>query len=153
MHNPVDAFVLAKLEAKGLTPNPPAERAALIRRATYDLIGLPPTPEEVDAFVKDDAPDAYEKLLDRLLASPHYGEKWGRHWLDLVRYAETNGYERDGPKPFVWQHHRDYVIQEPSNERQAIRPLRQGTAGRRRDRPRQPRRHHRHRFLSTRSVG
>ncbi len=109
VRNPVDAFILAKLEAKGLTPALPAERAALLRRATYDLTGLPPTPEEVDAFVKDTAAAAYEKLIDRLLASPHYGEKWGRHWLDLVRYAETNGYERDGPKPFVWRY-RDYII-------------------------------------------
>ena len=108
--NPIDAFILAKLEAKGLAPVVPATKAALIRRATYDLTGLPPTPEEVDAFVNDPAPDAYEKLLDRLLASPHYGEKWGRHWLDVVRYGETNGYERDGPKPFAWRY-RDYVIQ------------------------------------------
>jgi hypothetical protein len=107
--SPIDAFILARLEAKGLTPNPPADRVALIRRATYDLTGLPPTPEEVDAFVKDKSPDAYEKLLDRLLASPQYGEKWGRHWLDLVRYAETHGYERDSPKPFAWRY-RDYVI-------------------------------------------
>src|SRR5262245_37510466 len=107
--NPIDAFVLAKLEEKGLTPAAPADRVALVRRATYDLTGLPPTPDEVDAFVNDKASDAYEKLIDRLLASPHYGEKWGRHWLDLVRFAETNGYERDGPKPFAWRF-RDYVI-------------------------------------------
>ncbi|AWM41694.1 Planctomycete cytochrome C [Gemmata obscuriglobus] len=106
---PIDAFVLAKLEAKGLKPVAPAEKAALIRRAAYDLTGLPPSPEEVDAFVADRSPDAYEKLIDRLLASPHYGEKWGRHWLDVVRFAETNGYERDGPKPFAWRY-RDYVI-------------------------------------------
>ena len=81
----------------------------LIRRLTYDLTGLPPTPEEVDAFLADRSPDAYERLVDRLLASPHYGEKWGRHWLDLVRYAETNGYERDSAKPFAWRY-RDYVI-------------------------------------------
>ena len=106
---PIDAFIRAKLAAAGLTPVKPASKATLIRRATYDLIGLPPTPAEVDAFVKDEAPDAYEKLLDRLLASPQYGEKWGRHWLDVVRYGETNGYERDGPKPFAWRY-RDYVI-------------------------------------------
>ena len=109
VRTPVDAFVLAKLEAKGLKPVKPAEKAALVRRATYDLTGLPPSPEEVDAFVADPAPDAYEKLLDKLLASPQYGEKWGRHWLDVVRFAETNGYERDGPKPFAWRY-RDYVI-------------------------------------------
>lgn len=109
VRNPIDAFLLAKLEAKGLTPAAPADRVALIRRVTYDLTGLPPTPEDVEAFVKDRSPDAYEKLIDRLLATPQYGEKWGRHWLDLVRYAETNGYERDGPKPFAWRF-RDYVI-------------------------------------------
>lgn len=109
VRQPADAFILAKLEALGLEPAPPADRVALIRRVYYDLIGLPPTPEEVDAFVNDAAPDAYDRLVDRLLASPHYGEKWGRHWLDLVRFAETNGYERDGPKPFAWRF-RDYVI-------------------------------------------
>ncbi|HQR08726.1 MAG TPA: DUF1549 domain-containing protein [Gemmatales bacterium] len=107
--NPIDAFILAKLEAKQLKPNGPADRLALIRRATYDLTGLPPTPEEIDSFVKDADPKAYEKLIDKLLASPQYGEKWARHWLDVVRYAETNGYERDGPKPFAWRY-RDYVI-------------------------------------------
>jgi mono/diheme cytochrome c family protein len=106
---PIDAFVLAKLDEKNLSPVRPADRAALVRRAYYDLWGLPPTPEQVDAFVKDQSPDAWPKLIDALLASPHYGEKWGRHWLDVVRYAETNGYERDGPKPFAWRY-RDYVI-------------------------------------------
>jgi len=109
VRTPVDAFIAAGLTAKGLSPNPPADRVALIRRLTYDLTGLPPTPDEVDAFVADHSPNAWERLVDRLLASPHYGEKWGRHWLDVVRYAETNGYERDGPKPFAWRY-RDYVI-------------------------------------------
>jgi hypothetical protein len=112
VRNPIDAFILEKLEAKGLSPSKPAERVPLLRRVCYDLTGLPPTPPEVDAFVKESETDpqaAYEKLIDHLLASPHYGEKWGRHWLDVVRYAETNGYERDGPKPFVWRY-RDYVI-------------------------------------------
>jgi mono/diheme cytochrome c family protein len=107
--NPIDAFVLSKLEARGLPPAAPADPVALIRRLYYDLTGLPPTPEEVDAFVNDHSPRAYEQLVDKLLASPHYGEKWGRHWLDVVRYAESNGYERDNPKPFVWKY-RDYVI-------------------------------------------
>jgi len=107
--NPIDAFILAKLDAGGLKPNPPATRHELIRRGTYDLIGLPPTPKQVRDFVDDPSPDAYEKLINRLLSSPHYGEKWGRHWLDLVRFAETNGYERDSPKPFAWRY-RDYVI-------------------------------------------
>lgn len=107
---PIDAFILAKLKARQLKPNVAADRLALIRRATYDLTGLPPTPDEIDRFVNDKHPAAYEQLLDKLLASPRYGEKWGRHWLDVVRYAETNGYERDGPKPFAWRF-RDYVIQ------------------------------------------
>ncbi|CAN5261670.1 PSD1 and planctomycete cytochrome C domain-containing protein [soil metagenome] len=107
--NPVDAFLNDKLAAKKLTANGPADKVALIRRVYYDLIGLPPTPEQVDAFVKDASPKSYETLIDTLLASPQYGEKWGRHWLDIVRYAETNGYERDGIKPHAWKY-RDYVI-------------------------------------------
>ena len=106
---PVDAFVRAKQEAAGVTPVGPASKAALCRRAYYDLTGLPPTPEQVDAFVADRSPDAYARLVDGLLDSPGYGEKWGRHWLDLVRYAETNGFERDGVKPHAWRY-RDYVI-------------------------------------------
>ena len=105
----IDRFVLARLEQAGLRPVSEADRVSLIRRATYDLIGLPPTPAEVDAFVADEAPDAWARLVDRLLASPHYGERQGRHWLDLVRYAETNGYERDSDKPEVWRY-RQYVI-------------------------------------------
>lgn len=109
VQNPIDRFVLAKLEKAGLKPAPPADRISLIRRAYYDLIGLPPTPEQVDQFVNDASPEAFEKVIDELLASPHYGEKWGRHWLDLVRYAETNGYERDSNKELIWKY-RDYVI-------------------------------------------
>lgn len=90
--NPIDAFVLAKLEAKGFTPNPAADRRTLIRRVTYDLIGLPPTYQETEAFLADKSPNAYEKVVDRLLASPRYGERWGRHWLDVARYADTKGY-------------------------------------------------------------
>ena len=111
--NPIDAFVLAGLEAKGLGPNPPAASQELLRRVHYDLTGLPPTLKEIEEFERDCAnakpQAAYEKLIDRLLDSPRYGEKWGRHWLDLVRYAETNSYERDNPKPHVWRY-RDYVI-------------------------------------------
>jgi hypothetical protein len=107
--NDVDRFILAKLEAHGLAPNPRANRQTLIRRATYDLTGLPPTPTEVQSFVADESPEAYTKLIDRLLDSPAYGEKWGRHWLDLVHYAESNSFERDNPKPDVWRY-RDYVI-------------------------------------------
>ena len=109
LRNPIDAFVLSKLEKNGLKPAAPAGRAALIRRAYYDMTGLPPTPEEVRAFVADTSPRAWETVVDRLLASPEYGERWGRHWLDLVRYAETNSFERDGDKPFAWRY-RDYVI-------------------------------------------
>ena len=107
--NPIDTFILNKLEEKGLLPATQATKHALIRRAYYDLIGLPPSPAEVVSFVNDTDPMAYSKLLDRLLASEQYGIKWGRHWLDLVRYAETNGYESDGNKAYAWRY-RDYVI-------------------------------------------
>ena len=107
--NPIDQYILAGLEAKGLKPAPEANRRVLIRRATYDLLGLPPSRKDVEDFVKDPDPLAYDKLIERLLTNPHYGEKWGRHWLDLVGYAETNGFERDGDKPFAWRY-RDYVI-------------------------------------------
>lgn len=106
--NPIDAFVLANLDAHGLRPSPEADRVTLIRRASIDLIGLPPTPEEVDGFVHDTAPDAYERLIDRLLASPQYGERMAVSWLDWVRYADTNGYHGDEPRS-VWPY-RDYVI-------------------------------------------
>ncbi|RIK74990.1 MAG: hypothetical protein DCC68_22010, partial [Planctomycetota bacterium] len=107
---PIDRFVLAKLEEKGLRPNEPADRRTLVRRAYYDLIGLPPTPEEIDAFVKDDSPEAYRKLIDRLLESPHYGERWGRHWLDVARFAESHGFEQDYDRPFAY-HFRDFAIE------------------------------------------
>jgi cytochrome c553 len=107
--NPIDAFVLDKLDVQGLKPAPPADKRALLRRVTYDLIGLPPTPEELADFISDKTPNAYQKVVDRLLASPKYGERWGRHWLDLVRYAETNGHEFDDDKLDAWRY-RDYVI-------------------------------------------
>jgi hypothetical protein len=107
--NAIDRFVLARLEAAGLAPAPPACRETLIRRVSFDLIGLPPTPREISAFVNDPAPDAYERLIDRLLASPHYGERWGRHWLDVARFAESNGYEFDEVRPDAWRY-RDYVV-------------------------------------------
>jgi hypothetical protein len=107
--NPVDRFILAKLESKGLRPVARADRRTLIRRATYDLTGLPPTPEEVEAFVADRRPDAYERLVERLLASPAYGERWGRHWLDVVRYADTAGDNSDFPVPQMVKY-RDWVI-------------------------------------------
>lgn len=107
--NPVDAFVRAGLEARGFAPAPVADKHTLLRRLTYDLTGLPPTAAEIAAFLADESPDAWEKVVDRLLASPQYGVKWAQHWLDLVRYAETDGYERDRKKPFVWRY-RDWVV-------------------------------------------
>ena len=107
--SPIDNFLLARLEQKGLTPAPPADRRTLIRRVTFDLIGLPPSPQEVEAFVNDRSPDAFRTVVERLLASPHYGERWARHWLDLVRFGETTGHEFDSEKPDAWRY-RDYAI-------------------------------------------
>ncbi|MBS0263607.1 MAG: DUF1549 domain-containing protein, partial [Planctomycetes bacterium] len=109
VQNPVDAFLLSKLEQSGLEFSPPASKLELIRRAKFDLLGLPPSPEEVAEFLRDDAPDAYERLVDRFLSNPHYGEHWGRTWLDVVRYAETAGYNADPLRPLAWKY-RDYVI-------------------------------------------
>jgi mono/diheme cytochrome c family protein len=106
---PIDRFILAKLEDKEIEPNALVDRRVLIRRAYFDLIGLPPAPEEVDAFVRDAKPQAVERLIDRLLANPHYGERWARHWLDLARFAESSGYEHDYDRPFAY-HYRDFVI-------------------------------------------
>jgi mono/diheme cytochrome c family protein len=106
--NPIDRFILARLESAGLKPSPEADRYTLIRRLSLDLIGLPPTIEEADAFAHDGSPGAYERVVDRLLASPHYGERWGRRWLDLARYADTNGYEKDRVRS-IWPY-RDWVI-------------------------------------------
>ena len=110
VRTPIDAFVLAKLEERGLPPAPEADRTALIRRAKLDLLGLPPTPEEIQAFIADQSPDAYERLVDRLLASPQYGERWARHWLDVVRFAESGGFENNLARPNAWPY-RDYVIE------------------------------------------
>ncbi len=107
--NPVDRFVLARLESHALAPVSAADRRSLVRRVAFDLLGLPPSPDVVAEFVDNPAVDAYEQLLESMLSDPHYGERWGRHWLDLVRYADTNGYEIDGNKPFAWKY-RDYVI-------------------------------------------
>ena len=126
--NPIDAFVDARLAARGIAPNPRANRSVLIRRVYFDLTGLPPTPEEVDAFQRDTSPEAWEKVVDRLLDSPRYGEKWGRHWLDLVRFAESNSYERDGAKPHTWRY-RDYVIRSFNADVPYDRFLRQQLAG------------------------
>ena len=98
-----------KHQERQAAPAPPADRRTLLRRLAFDLVGLPPTADELDAFVADPAPDAYEKQVDRLLASPHFGERQARHWLDVARFAETNGYERDAEKPHAWRY-RDWVV-------------------------------------------
>jgi hypothetical protein len=116
LQNPIDAFVLARLQEKGLEPAPPASSAELIRRLSFDLTGLPPAPEEVTAFVHDRSPDAYGRLVDRLLDSPHFGERWAQHWLDVVRYAETEGFEYDRHLPDAWRY-RDYVIESFQNDK------------------------------------
>ncbi|MEO6808857.1 MAG: PSD1 and planctomycete cytochrome C domain-containing protein [Isosphaeraceae bacterium] len=108
IRNPIDRFILAPLEREGIRPSPEADRVTLIRRASLDLIGLPPSPGDVDRFLADDRPDAYERLVDRLLASPHYGERWARPWLDMARYADSNGYSIDAPRQ-IWKY-RDWVI-------------------------------------------
>jgi len=107
--NPIDRFVLDRLAREGIAPSPEADRRTLARRLSLDLLGLPPLPDEVEAFATDDAPDAYDRLVDRLLASPHFGERWGRHWLDLARYADSDGYEKDLARPYAYLF-RDWVI-------------------------------------------
>jgi hypothetical protein len=126
--NPVDAFVLAKLEGKGLKPAPAADKVTLLRRATFDLTGLPPTPEEVKAFLADNSPKAFEKVVDRLLGSPHYGEKWARHWLDLARYAESDGFKADDTRPNIWRY-RDYVIKAFNEDKPYDRFIKEQIAG------------------------
>lgn len=126
--HPVDAFIAQGLRDRQLAAAPEADRRTLIRRVSYDLLGLPPTPEEVEAFVGDRSDTAWERLIERLLASPHYGEKWGRHWLDLVRFAETNSYERDGAKPNAWRY-RDYVIGSFNADKPFDRFVREQLAG------------------------
>lgn len=128
VRNPVDAFVLSKLEAKNLKPSPEADRATFIRRATLDAWGLIPTPEEVKAFVNDKSPKAYEKLVDRLLASPRYGERQGRRWLDLTRYADSDGYNADGTRPNIWRY-RDYVIESFNQDKPFDRFVKEQLAG------------------------
>jgi hypothetical protein len=110
VRNPIDNFVLVRLEADGISPSPEADRYTLIKRLSYDLLGFPPEPEAVDAFVRDSSPDAYDNLVGRLLGSPHFGERWGRHWLDKARYADSDGYEKDLPRPHAWRY-RDWVIE------------------------------------------
>jgi mono/diheme cytochrome c family protein len=126
--NPIDRFLLAAMSAKGLKPSPRADRRALIRRAYLDVLGLPPSPEEVEAFVNDPAPDAWTTLVERLLASPHYGERWARHWLDIVRYADSGGFEFDVDRPEAWRY-RDYVVKSFNADKPYSQFIREQIAG------------------------
>jgi hypothetical protein len=128
VRTPVDAFILQTLREKNLTPSPPLDRIQLLRRVTYDLTGLPPTPDEVAAFVKDASPNAYEKVVDRLIASSHYGERWASKWLDVARYADTNGYELDADRPHAWRY-RDYVIDAFNHDKPYDRFIEEQIAG------------------------
>jgi uncharacterized protein DUF1553/uncharacterized protein DUF1549 len=125
---PIDAFILAKLEEKNLQPNPRAGKLTLLRRATIDMTGLPPTQDEIQAFLSDQSPNAWEKVVDRLLASPAYGERWGRHWLDVARYADSNGFKADETRPNVWRY-RDYVIQAFNDDKPYDRFVKEQIAG------------------------
>ena len=126
--NPVDAFIAAELEAKGIAPAPATDKITLLRRASLDLTGLPPTPEEVDAFLADNSSGAFNKVVDRLLASPRYGERWARHWLDLARYAESEGFKADETRPNAWRY-RDYVIQSLNDDKPYDRFVQEQIAG------------------------
>ena len=126
--NAIDAFILDKLAAYDLHPSEEADRQTLIRRLSYDLLGLPPTPDEVDHFVNDPRNDAYERLVDRMLASPRYGERWGRHWLDVVHYGETHGYDKDKMRPHAWPY-RDYVIRSFNADKPYTRFIHEQIAG------------------------
>src|SRR5688572_29472893 len=126
--DPIDAFVLQKLEEKGLQPSPETDRATYIRRATLDAWGIIPTPEQVDAFVNDESPDAYDKLVDRLLSSPHYGERQARRWLDLARYADSTGFQNDVTRPNMWRY-RDYVINAFNQDKPYDQFIREQVAG------------------------
>ena len=125
--NPIDAFILSKLEARGIEPAPLAKRRALVRRLYFDLLGVPPEPAVADAFVNDRSPLAYERLVDQLLNAPRYGERWGRYWLDLARYADTAGYEGDPDTPHAWRY-RDYVIKSLNEKRFTMMRRRRGEA-------------------------
>jgi len=128
VRNPIDSFILEGLESKQLKPSAALDKASLLRRLTLDLIGLPPTPAELDAFLADHSPQAYEKVVDRLLASPHYGERWGLKWLDVVRYADTNGFELDQDRPHAWRY-RDYVIESFNQDKPYDRFMEEQIAG------------------------
>ena len=126
--NPIDAFILAKLQEKGLAPAPAADKATLLRRAYFDLLGLPPTPAQADRFLRNTSPGAFEELIDELLASSHYGERWGRHWLDVVRYADSAGFEGDVFYPNAWRY-RDYVIKSFNEDKPYDRFVQEQIAG------------------------
>ena len=126
--SPIDRWIYSALDEKGLRPSPEADRRDLIRRISFSLIGLPPEPAEVDAFLADQSPHAYEELVDQLLASPHYGERWARHWLDIVRFAESEGFERDVPRDHVWPY-RDYVIRSFNRDKSYLQFAREQIAG------------------------
>jgi hypothetical protein len=128
VRTPVDAFILARLEQAGLEPAASVDRAMLLRRVTYDLTGLPPTAAELDSFLQDTRPDAYVRVVERLLASPHHGERWAQHWLDVARYAESNGYESDGERPHAWRY-RDYVVSSLNEDKPYDRFLTEQIAG------------------------
>ncbi|HMC27121.1 MAG TPA: DUF1549 domain-containing protein, partial [Verrucomicrobiae bacterium] len=125
---PIDHFILAKLEATGLKPAEPADKALLLRRVTFDLIGLPPTPAELDAFLADKSPHAYERMVDRLLNSPRYGERWARHWLDVVHYADTHGNDQDRIRTNAWPY-RDYLVQSFNSDKPYARFIEEQLAG------------------------
>ncbi|MBO0697333.1 MAG: DUF1553 domain-containing protein [Zavarzinella sp.] len=128
VRSPIDAFVLAELEQKGLRPAPPPDKYALLRRVTFDLTGLPPTPAEIESFVRDNSPDAFERVIDRLLESPRYGERWGRHWLDVARYADSNGLDENTAFGHAWRY-RDYVIRSFNRDKPYDEFLREQIAG------------------------
>ena len=128
VQNPIDSFILSKIEEKNLALAPAAGKLTLVRRAYFDLIGLPPTPEQIDEFLNDSSPKAYEKLIDKLLASDHYGERWARHWLDVVRYADSEGFESDLYVPNAWRY-RDYVIKSFNEDKPYDRFVQEQIAG------------------------
>src|SRR6266540_3195136 len=133
VRTPIDAFILAKLEEKGLQPSPLADKRTLIRRVTFDLTGAPPTPEEINAFLADRSPQAYERVVKRLLASPRYGERWAQHWLDVVRFGETNGFELDAEREQAWRY-RDYVVKSLNDDKPYDRFITEQIRDARRDR-------------------
>src|SRR5262245_61248387 len=126
--NPIDAFVMAKLEENKLQPSAPTDKVTLLRRATIDITGLPPTQEEIQQFTSDISANAWEKVVDRLLASPAYGERWGRHWLDVVRYADSNGFKADETRPNIWRY-RDYVVDAFNSDKPYDRFVKEQVAG------------------------